>query len=405
MAMKLSMFRYPKFVTVLLGAALMLNACSADRSGLGWIANVQPQYVCPGDHVTVSWDAGTRSCIGGGCPPPLRVDIISAPAEPLGLLARQPSVGTHDAGPINADTSFTFNASGGDGHFATEHASVNVVLPPPAVRTVPLEFPSTCSGSAVGWTPIDLSAPTTFRSSAVRLLNICNTSPDTVNLTLTFTASAPQTWTLTPGTCTSPNPLDPALGQTVLSARVSPLSVAVVPPGGCSVGSSSLPPPVSVVASLECDLTSATAPLVYVTPTEIPTKSDIIVIPSLTSTSEPGKQILILNRNANCRQGPGSAYDAIDAYPAGQSLMADGRNEDAPWWWQVQMPNSKNHCWVSSVAGMPQGDYIQLPVNKSPQLPGEPAQPAPPVDCKQFSDQNACISAGCAWNPNLQACK
>jgi hypothetical protein len=271
-----------KLVAVLFGGAFILNGCGVDRSGLGWSANVQPQYVCPGEHVTVSWDAGRSSCIGGGCPAPIRVGIISAPAEPLGILAGQPSPGSHDAGPINADTSFTFNASGGDGHYATKHASVDVVLPPPAVRTVPLEFPSTCSGSAVGWAPVDLSAPT-FRSSAIRLLSICNTSPDMVSLVLTFTTGT-QGWTLTPGTCTTPNPLALTMGQTVVSARASPRSVAVLPPGGCSVSSSSLPPPIDLVASLECDLTSTTAPLVYVTPTEAPTKSGIILLPGLTPT-------------------------------------------------------------------------------------------------------------------------
>jgi hypothetical protein len=72
---------------------------------------------------------------------------------------------------------------------------------------------------------------------------------------------------------------------------------------------------------------------------------------------------LVLTQNANCRKGPGTAYEAVDAYPAGQSLVVDGRNELAPWWWQVQLPtNAKKHCWVSSASGQPNGDPSLLPV-------------------------------------------
>jgi hypothetical protein len=148
---------------------------------------------------------------------------------------------------------------------------------------------------------------------------------------------------------------------------------------------------------------SAVAPLLIATPqtpTVEATKSGIILIPS--ATSQAGTLILILDRNANCRKGPGSVFEAIDAYPAGQSLVTDGRNEDVPWWWQVQMPNSKKHCWISSVAGMPQGDFNQLRVTKGPPAP---VPSAGPVNCKGYSDQNSCIAAGCSWNPNLKACK
>jgi hypothetical protein len=273
-----------KLVAVLFGGAFILNGCGVDRSGLGWIANVQPQYVCPGEHVTVNWNTGAGSCIGGGCPPPVRVGIISAPPDPsLGILPNQPSAGSHDAGPINADTTFTFNATGGDRHYGSKQASVAVVEPPPAIKNVPLNFSAGCSGSAVGWAPVNLSVPT-FRSSGVRLLHVCNYTSNPVVLTLSFSAGSPLIQILTTGGCTTPDPLSIDLGRTVMAASASVASVAPPLPGACGVHASDLPPDINLTASLECDLTSTTAPLVYVTPTEAPTKSGIILLPGLTPT-------------------------------------------------------------------------------------------------------------------------
>jgi hypothetical protein len=161
-------------------------------------------------------------------------------------------------------------------------------------------------------------------------------------------------------------------------------------PDGCDVG------------AYELQVSSATAPLEFVTPSGgVPG-----VIPLYTDTPQ-GKPSVILLQNANCRKGPSTAYESVDAYPAGQLLLVDGRNEQAPWWWQVQLPtNAKKHCWISSASGQPQGDPNLLPVILVPPPPTVTSKP-PSIDFDQdgypagsdCNDKNAKIHPGAPETP------
>ncbi len=75
-------------------------------------------------------------------------------------------------------------------------------------------------------------------------------------------------------------------------------------------------------------------------------------------------------QNANCREGPGTAYSVVTSLLQGQTVPIDGRNEPNTWWWIV-LPNGA-HCWVSGVTVDVAGPVDDVPV--------VPTVPPPPSD-------------------------
>jgi uncharacterized protein YraI len=357
-----SRMRLLKFqrATLILVAMIFLAACNLNRAPIVWIQDVQPQFVCPGDNVTLSWNGGTEDgCLGGGCPEVV-VSISSNPAEvlnpPLTSLRVQ---GETTAGPINSLTSFTFSATGGSDPRNPATHSIDVVLPE-RETFVPLDFAAACSGRTAVWQPVDLSIPE-FRSEGVRLVRVCNTSGEMIQLTLTF-GSGPMTWTLFPGRCTEDLP--PDLGRNVLGAQAS--SLGGVPGTRCDT-SMSLPPDIDTVAALACDLMSTAEPIVIASPeTSTPEGTQSGIIPLWTETPNSTGFILIIQVPANCRQGPGTAYPVVNSALPGQQIQVSGKSADGTWWYS-QVKNDK--CWISNVAGTPTGDLSQLTIIPAPPTP------------------------------------
>ena len=98
-----------------------------------------------------------------------------------------------------------------------------------------------------------------------------------------------------------------------------------------------------------------------------------------------------LIQNANCRFGPGTAYESDDVLLKGQIVPIEGRNADSSWWWVLRGPNK--HCWVSSITVNVSGNVSAVPLIAAPPLPAmatetpepaeatetpEPAVPEPP---------------------------
>ena len=75
-----------------------------------------------------------------------------------------------------------------------------------------------------------------------------------------------------------------------------------------------------------------------------------VVVPLYTDTPAPKTPInLTFTKNAFCRKGPSALYRDVSSFKQGDTAQADGRNEDDPRWWWVQVPNSTKHCWVSHI--------------------------------------------------------
>ena len=87
---------------------------------------------------------------------------------------------------------------------------------------------------------------------------------------------------------------------------------------------------------------------------------------SLTTTppSAPlvsGAPSATLTQNANCRTGPGTAFENIDTLLKGINAVVEGRNEQNSWL-MVRKPGGRGTCWVSTVSVVVQGDLNRVPV-------------------------------------------
>jgi hypothetical protein len=106
----------------------------------------------------------------------------------------------------------------------------------------------------------------------------------------------------------------------------------------------------------------------YISPTPGPVTLHIVT-PTPTAPAAP--QLTFLE-NANCRKGPGSAYDVTTSLVKGKTIDAVGRNTDGSWW-QVQLqPGSL--CWVGDATVSKSGPVEQLALVQAPPLPETPSK-------------------------------
>jgi hypothetical protein len=380
--MSLDSGRFPKskplglLALLSLGTALLLGGCLLDRRAIVWNTNVEPSIVCPGDSVRLSYQTAEGGCLGDGCPPIVEVDVQVDGSDITDGLHMSGSDGSSIVGPVTGPSTFTFTTTGGRYGEARDPESHSVdVLIPMAESPVALNVGATCSGDAVYWEPIDLGVPR-FRSEAVRLVRVCNTSANAVSLVLVFAHSggspSEQRWTLLPGMCTENLPRE--LGTVVSSAVIVPIAPGG-PPVSCTTSSSGVPRGFQLQGILTCDSMSASSPIVAASP-EATTTTEIYVLPTLTPaptatpTEAPPPQVTLL-QNANCRKGPGTGYDVITSLTKGVQSPVTGRNEPSTWW-QVQVPATEILCWISGISVQPPGDPENVPVLTVQPVPGAP---------------------------------
>ncbi len=119
-----------------------------------------------------------------------------------------------------------------------------------------------------------------------------------------------------------------------------------------------------------------------ITPTFTPTTSAITLTPSPTATSAPSGPSFTLDKNANCRKGPGKAYDANETLYQGQTVPIQGRNPDSSWLLVTQ--SGSRGCWVSASTGQISGDINTVQYANAPALPqpaaNEPAAEQPAAE-------------------------
>ncbi len=102
--------------------------------------------------------------------------------------------------------------------------------------------------------------------------------------------------------------------------------------------------------------------------------------PMVTVTAEPPTLTAI--QNANCRYGPGTAYDIADTLMAGETAAIVGRNEQNTWW-QIKGPAFGTLCWVSSVTVKVSGSTEGVPVGVAPPPPTLTPEPHRPQNKPQ----------------------
>lgn len=109
-----------------------------------------------------------------------------------------------------------------------------------------------------------------------------------------------------------------------------------------------------------------------------------------------------LTQNANCRAGPGTAYDSVDVLMAGQTVPIEGRNSDNTWFW-VSKPSGSGHCWISAITGQAVGDLSGVPIVAAPPLPTQSptvvVDTTPPNITNYYADPLSIQQQGCG-QPN-----
>ena len=129
------------------------------------------------------------------------------------------------------------------------------------------------------------------------------------------------------------------------------------------------------------------------TPTATPTLENTFTpTPTLTATTPACEAVFTLDKNANCRKGPGTVYDVFTSYFAGEALQVDGRSSDGTWLW-VQVPDTAGaHCWMSTAVGSSSSDVACKQVIAAPPTPTpKPVDKTPPPAPKLNRPSNGSI--------------
>lgn len=108
-----------------------------------------------------------------------------------------------------------------------------------------------------------------------------------------------------------------------------------------------------------------TAPPEPLPPTSTPT---FTLEPTTPPTFTPMPHILI-SGNTNCRTGPGSVYDWLHTYLAGDQALLLGKNADASFWFISDQNGINPDCWLWGKYATPAGDTAFVPVFTPPPTP------------------------------------
>lgn len=96
--------------------------------------------------------------------------------------------------------------------------------------------------------------------------------------------------------------------------------------------------------------------------------------------AEPVGPIVVANRNANCREGPGTEYDIYGALLLDEQAEIVGRVADSSWF-LIKLPDSSINCWIAAITVDLQGKVDEVVVASAPPPPEPPSEEeAPPAD-------------------------
>ena len=94
------------------------------------------------------------------------------------------------------------------------------------------------------------------------------------------------------------------------------------------------------------------------------------------STKWVQAQSVVANKDANCREGPGTAYEVYGSLLKGEEAVIKGRLQDNSWF-LIALAGSSSNCWISAITVDVRGNLNDVQVATAP-LP--PQQAPPPVD-------------------------
>ncbi|MBM3179592.1 MAG: hypothetical protein FJZ86_04485 [Chloroflexi bacterium] len=149
---------------------------------------------------------------------------------------------------------------------------------------------------------------------------------------------------------------------------LAPPTTVTVPPIATTPPTSTFTPTPTFTATF----TSTPAPPTTVTVPPIattPPTSTFTPTPTFTATftSTPAPPTVTAFQDANCRFGPGSAYNITGSLLNGESAPIVGRNAETTWW--VIQTKSGATCWIWDGTVSVSGDTSRVPVIAPPPTP------------------------------------
>lgn len=127
-----------------------------------------------------------------------------------------------------------------------------------------------------------------------------------------------------------------------------------------------------------------TAPPDTAAPTPSPTAT---LVPTIPSTPTP---FVMISGNTNCRYGPGSVYDWLYTYLAGEQALVLGKSPDGAFWFTSDQNGINPDCWLWGKYATPVGDTSLLPIFTPPPTP----TPSPDL---VVSFEGSDCAAGSCW--------
>ncbi|MCJ7435770.1 MAG: Ig-like domain-containing protein [Anaerolineales bacterium] len=102
----------------------------------------------------------------------------------------------------------------------------------------------------------------------------------------------------------------------------------------------------------------------------------------VTPPPPPASPSVVANKDANCREGPGTAYEVYGSLLKGEEAVIKGRLQDNSWF-LIALAGSSSNCWISAITVDVRGDPDSVQVVVAPPPPQQappPQQNPPPVD-------------------------
>ena len=98
----------------------------------------------------------------------------------------------------------------------------------------------------------------------------------------------------------------------------------------------------------------------------LPPTATATPLPAVTSTIAP---YVLISGNTNCRTGPGSVYDLLHTYLAGEQADLLGKNAAESFYFTTDQNGINPDCWLWGQYATPVGDTSLLPVFTPPPTP------------------------------------
>ncbi|NOH02213.1 MAG: hypothetical protein HND47_09775 [Chloroflexi bacterium] len=126
-------------------------------------------------------------------------------------------------------------------------------------------------------------------------------------------------------------------------------------------------------------------------------------------TSTPSVPQVTVSTNTNCRTGPGTQYDLIDALLVGQTAEVVGKNSGVPNYWVIKRLNGSGTCWLwgqyatvtGNTANLTEFPVPPTPTPKATNTPTVTSTPVFAVTSVNFINSGGCGGGGFTATANI----